>query len=294
VPTVTYPSGYAVHELLPDGPITTCTPEECGCSLCAPEEYGVPPGTHPGGLPIVGDYPSVWEPPHQAPSHLLLDTCVVQNLLWVRTQAPPADDDEAWRLVNQRWGSSLGAELRALVGLLHGVEAILDVEDVLCPFLVTRASWLEFSCAPGSRGHRLMDEWRLWRSRAQTFDPITLESMPHPMFTPMPEVLGWAPANQPSLPGLDDGHNTVEPLGPFRDAGDRRLIQEAQWLGVPGILTTDLKTFWRHRALLYTQGVEVWRPSDFCWALLNEWHRWRGESIYPGRPRELCTEHEAA
>lgn len=38
---------------------------------------------------------------------------------------------------------------------------------------------------------------------------------------------------------------------------------------LPAILTTDLRTFWRHCTWLYHQGVEVWRPSDVRQAYLN-------------------------
>jgi hypothetical protein len=38
---------------------------------------------------------------------------------------------------------------------------------------------------------------------------------------------------------------------------------------MPVILTTDLRTFWRHRFWLYEQGVEVWRPSDVRQAYMN-------------------------
>jgi hypothetical protein len=41
-------------------------------------------------------------------------------------------------------------------------------------------------------------------------------------------------------------------------------------LGVPAILTTDLKSFWRHRQWLFGRGVEVWRPSHLSWTLLDQ------------------------
>ena len=59
------------------------------------------------------------------------------------------------------------------------------------------------------------------------------------------------------------------PYGPFTDEGDVCLIWEAKQLAAPAILTTDLKSFWSHREWLYDKGVEVWRPSDLCWAM---WH----------------------
>jgi hypothetical protein len=51
-------------------------------------------------------------------------------------------------------------------------------------------------------------------------------------------------------------------VGPFTDEGDRALIVEALRLGFPAILTTDLRSMWRHRRWLYPRGLELWRPSD--------------------------------
>jgi hypothetical protein len=40
--------------------------------------------------------------------------------------------------------------------------------------------------------------------------------------------------------------------------------------GIPAILTTDLKSFWRHRSALYSLGIEIWRPTDLCTTLCHE------------------------
>lgn len=211
--------------------------------------------------------------------HLLLDTCVVQNLHWARTRAPDVGDEIEMRRLEERFGPAFAQELRAVAGLLEGVERILDVEGELCPFIVSRASWQELCRARGTRGEELRGEWRLWRARAQDFDAEAFEIVPHPRFTAMPEVLGWPGPGQSCLPRLRDGWDTAEVFGPFRDAGDRLLIQDAMRLEVPAILTTDLRTFWRHRGWLYAHGLEVWRPSDFCWQCLN--NSYRGDGILP-------------
>ncbi|HEV7566489.1 MAG TPA: hypothetical protein VGO31_11065, partial [Microbacteriaceae bacterium] len=57
----------------------------------------------------------------------------------------------------------------------------------------------------------------------------------------------------------------IPEFGPFRDAGDRALIHDAFRAGIPVILTTDLKSFWRHRRALAPFQIEVPRPSDL-WA----------------------------
>jgi hypothetical protein len=65
----------------------------CDCAICAPELWAPEArGRLMSGLSIVGDYPSLLEPPHFAPMLLLLDTCVIQQLDWVRTRAPALGD----------------------------------------------------------------------------------------------------------------------------------------------------------------------------------------------------------
>ena len=238
--------------------------EQCGCALCSPGLYGADPEARQ----LVGDYPSQREPSHFAPEHVLLDTCVVQNLAWARRSAPALSDDDGWRQVDERFGATLGRELRAVAGLLPAVEATLDVEDVTCPFVVGRASWQELCRLTGPRGAYLRAEWRLWRSRIQRFDFET-GAVPDERLTAMPEELGWPDVGWSSFPGLDDGYGHAESMGPFRDVGDRLLIAEARTLGQWAILTTDFRTFWRYRGWLYEHGLEVWRPSDFCWALCS-------------------------
>ena len=100
----------------------------------------------------------------------------------------------------------------------------------------------------------------------------------------MPEELRWGTPEQLCFPGLEDGLSDPGPLGPFTDAGDRLLIAEARYHGIAAILTTDLRTFWQHRGWLYRSGVEVWRPSDLCWGLLNDLCRYNGEGMAPTWP----------
>lgn len=268
----------------------TFAPAECGCVLCDPDAYGSPPGMHPGGLPVIGDYPSVWDPPHHAPPYLLLDTCVVQNLRWAREHAPAVGDRYGWDLVYRRFGPRLGSELRAIASLRVGIEGVESDESTPCPFVVTLASWQELLQAPGERGIALRREWRYWRRRTQSFGDLGA-CAPHPLFTRMPEELGWPSPGQASLPGLEDlGSMPSDALGPFRDPGDRQLIREALHFDIPAILTTDLKTFWRHRNWLFAHGVEVWRPAHLCWLLLSDFSLWRGEGVNPHWPGSQLTE----
>lgn len=245
---------------------------ECGCSVCTPEEWSESErGVLPSGLRLLEDYPSLIEPPHFPPMRLLLDSCVVQHFVWARERAPATDDELGWRRVRAVRGPAMTLELQALAGLLDGVEvAIRDFDELeYSPFAVSRTSWCELAQAPRHRRDALLAEWRLWRTRtwdiADSFDE---ERAPSPHFSSLPEEMGWHP-DQLSLPGIHDPVRDACPLGPFVDSGDVALIREALLLGAEGILTTDLK-FWRHRRWLFKQGIEVWRPSDLCWAAVHE------------------------
>lgn len=161
------------------------------------------------------------------------------------------------------------------------------------PFVVSLVSWQELLRSPADRRKKLEAEWRHWRARSQVLHPETFESVPHPTFTQMPEDLRWPRSGQMVLPGLGQAWETEERLGPFQDAGDRQLIREALLYELPAILTTDLKTFWRHRTWLYSHGLEVWRPTDLCWALLNDLLLFNGEGIDPAWPsREVLASRE--
>lgn len=254
---------------------------ECGCSLCDAEHDDGAEEIHPGGFPLMGDYPSLRHPPHQAPWHLLLDSCVVQNLSWAQASAPALDDELGWRRLDQRYGVTLGRELRAAVGLAN---AIVLGSAGHYPFLVGRSSWHELSAATGRRGERARDEWRSIRAKAETYDDTSPWRVPYALFKAMPEELRWPTPGQLCFPRLGDGLGDPGTSGPIADAGDRMLIAEARRHGIPAILTTDLRTFWRHRDWLYRSGVEIWRPSDLCWALLNDLCLYNGEGMSPTWP----------
>lgn len=176
----------------------TSSPKLCGCGLCEPGADRSRAGLHPCGLPPVGDYPSSWRPPHQAPPYLLLDTCVVQNLRWARERAPWVGDDDEWQVVSERFGPGLGEELRAVAGLRLGLEGMGPHGSTPCPFIVTLSSWQELLHSPADRREGLEKEWRHWRARTQVLHPETFESVPHPLFTQMQRICaGRAPGSPP-------------------------------------------------------------------------------------------------
>ena len=262
-----------------DVPGMVCDAElcRCTCSLCAPDKW-LPEaaGLHPSGLHVVGEYPSLRQPPHFSPVRVLLDTCVVQQLLWTRVHAPDLADEGGWERVVHRFGEKLGTELAALSGLRLGVEDAIS-HDEGCVFLASRTAWDELSRAPRHRRIDLLEEWRMWRIAPEHTgnglleDPASDERL---SFRCTPEELAWPMPDQMVLPLLRQNEGR---LGPFYHAGDVALIAEAMSLGMSAILTTDLRSFWNHREWLFEKGVEVWRPSDLCWAMWNDALMYNGQ-----------------
>lgn len=268
------------------GPLPT-NPCACDCAICVPERW-VPAarGRLSSGLSLVGGYPSLLHPPHFSPTVLLLDTCVVQHLEWIRERAPVLNDDIGWRYVSRHYGPAMAQELQALFGLLRPVEAAYERPSI---WVVGQSSWRELCKAPQHRRVLLLREWRFWRERATCFSEgrdIDPEIEAWSLFCSSPEENKWPGSDQDRLPGLETiGVPSRDEFGPFNDAGDRELIREALCLKVPGILTTDLKSFWRYRRWLFDRGVEVWRPSHLSWALLDEALIFgRGAEIIPEWP----------
>jgi hypothetical protein len=170
-------------------------------------------------------------------------------------------------------------QLRAATGLLLGAEESFSIPEEGSPFVVSWTSYVEIGRAPESKRPRLLNEWALWRSRAWTsadpLDPFCELRVPHPVFGPVPER---------PIPGqlrlLEVGtllSLEQQRFGPFRNPGDVALIKEALRHQVPAILTTDIKSFWRFRAWLFEKGVEVWRPTDLCYAWREDACRLMGQ-----------------
>jgi hypothetical protein len=131
------------------------------------------------------------------------------------------------------------------------------------PFCVSLTSWYELSAAPAARRQALLEEWKDWAERAQSVVALPAAAVE--------ALVGGAASatahpDQLAIPSINEQRAAI---GPFGGAGDCALIRDALRAEVPVILTTDLRTFWRHRLWLYEQGVEVWRPSDVRQAYMN-------------------------
>lgn len=212
---------------------------------------------------------SVSHSPLGPPEPMLLDTCVIQNLEWVyaqgRIEAPWTDQDT--ERLRTRFGRALAEDLFALRNLVHAFEW----RSEYLPWIVSAQSKIEFGNHQGTRKNALISGWQYWRDGSDdwapdSFGPVApgrLDSIRH---RPSPLILRGL--------GVTTFEEVIEETGPLAylpDVGDRQLVREAIFAGVPAILTTDLKTLWSHRESLGTLGLEVWRPTTLLDAYLEYW-----------------------
>jgi hypothetical protein len=215
---------------------------------------------------------------------MLLDTCVIQNL---RSLGDVGEDghlnDEGVGLLLSRFGATLTEELAALDAMLH------VFERNGAPWVVSESSLIEFERVNGAKGHKLRGWWHEW---AGYFNGC-LDADWYPEIDPDgliiqrgPEVADGQLALEIAPPLWPLSADCVPAFGPFADGGDRALIRDAMRAGISTILTTDLKSFWRHRRTLYPLGIEIWRPTDLWMTLCHEQAvevaRWRS-AIKPAR-----------
>jgi hypothetical protein len=168
----------------------------------------------------------------------------------------------AERWIRRRYGTVLGEDLVALgeiVTFLYPRQGP--------PWAVSETSWEELSKIGGAKGSRLRAWWSDWASywdaSADQFPEVDSATLwgSEAMARPGQLQLFEAPAARWRDRAIEGG------FGPFADAGDRALIADAVRAKVPAILTTDVRSFWTHRAWLYQAGIEVWRPRDLWLAL---------------------------
>lgn len=196
-------------------------------------------------------------PSYAAP--VVLDTCVVQNLTWVYDQQIAEQD---WRDADStkllhRYGR-LANELLALWELVDRYE----MDRCSPPWLVSSSSLFELQRAPVGRREANLSTWRWLSDNTEgmlpdgygTIAPGLLSGEGHPPNVLMLKGLGISSADQ--LVARDG------PLAAFTDQGDRILIGEALLAGVRTLMTTDMRTVWRHRASVAHLGLAIVRPQE--------------------------------
>lgn len=214
------------------------------------------------------DYPSQQGATLGPPEPMLLDTCVIQNIEWVWDRVEEDADwtEERVAEVESTFGRAFADELLALGHLVSHLQW-----DGF-PWLVSASARDEFERHSGTKRPGLLGGWTRLAEAQEDWGIDSFRGAAPSVLVPTPDVsvhplilrgLGVASVEEIVA---DDG-----PLATFPDRGDRALIRDALLSGVPAILTTDLRTFWSRRALLYDVGLEVWRPSDALTAYLPKW-----------------------
>lgn len=203
------------------------------------------------------DYPSHQRGDLGPPVPVLLDTCLLQHLGYVMAFGEECWVSEGVPEINDRFPPVLATELLSLGDILQHYR-----NGDGPPWAVSRISRIEFAQAPVHRQDELFRTWVDWADYWEGLASHVRE------LNGLAEIAGdRKPPIDPGQLQLPLGHVAERPLtaplfGPFADEGDRALIMEARRLGFPAILTTDLRSLWRHRRWLYPFGVELWRPSD--------------------------------
>lgn len=216
------------------------------------------------------EYPSQRQPMLGPPEPMLLDTCVIQNIEWVwdQMEAPGGGhwSEERVAKLEQRFGTQLAEELLCLGSLVEKLQ--------WCgfPWLVSASARAEIQATVGAKKPRSVAGWlRLFDAvedwQAESFGGVAYMALHRTDSVRInPLILrGLGVASVDAI--VADGG----PLEFLRDSGDRALVRDALIAGVPAILTTDLRSFWSHRAALFEVGVEVWRPSDALVAYESRW-----------------------
>jgi hypothetical protein len=225
--------------------------------------------------PVVDfDYPSQKAGLRVPEGPTLLDTCVIQNLMALGKHGEDGRlTAEGERVLLARFGAPYTDELVALDCLVETYQRNGP------PWVVSESSLIEFQKTNGAKSRELRQWWFEWADYFQgcldadwypDIDPHGLVIAGGPEVADGQLALSIVPALSPDC---------VPSFGPFRDAGDRALIRDAMRAGIPTILTTDLKSFWANRRVLYPFGIGIWRPTDL-WRTIARDHslevaRWR-------------------
>ncbi len=219
------------------------------------------------------------------PEPQLLDTCILQNLDWVDRQLEERErvvwDDTALLELSERYGADTANDLVDLGILYKQFEYFGGY-----PWLVCETNSSEASVFGGNRGVRLRDIVRFFGGHQEdvsnhAFPGVALGLLEESKSVRIsPLILKGLGVRSAEQIVASDG-----PLSFLRDEGDRRVAGYALVANIPVILTTDRKTFWKHRDALRSFGVEVMRPSELLdlyepyWAALsNEFQRRQKES----------------
>ncbi|MEF2144176.1 MAG: hypothetical protein V3573_01920 [Desulfovibrionaceae bacterium] len=196
------------------------------------------------------------------PEPQLLDTCVLQNLDWIDRQLEMKGqivwDDAALLSLSTRYGVDTANDLVDL-GILYKEFEVLGYY----PWLTCKTNFIEVSATRRECAATVNDMLCFFKGHqedlsAQTYSGVALgllDEVESARVSPL--LLRGLGVKSVSDVFLCDG-----PLSFLPDAGDRQIAGSAVLANVPVILTTDRKTFWKHRKTLSDFGVQVMRPTE--------------------------------
>lgn len=217
------------------------------------------------------------------PEPQLLDTCVLQNLDYLYHTLEPSGSlvrADAAAALTKRYGPELADDLIAL-DIMYGRHG----HDSGYPWLICSAAIQEAGLLSGPKGESLrqlvefltghQEDWSndAYPGIAQGLLLAQKRSRVSPLIL---RALG--------VRSSEDVHSTNGPLSFLPDQGDRLVATHALLSNIPVVLTTDRKSFLKHRERLSELGVQVMRPVELLklyepyWeALDNEFRRRSGK-----------------
>lgn len=208
------------------------------------------------------------------PEPQLLDTCVLQNLDWVDRRIDSYGsitwDDGAIADLMERYGAKLANDLIDL-GILY--KEFQHRSGY--PWLVSQGVQGEASLADGAKGERLLSLLGFFRGHQDDWSDDAYPGIAKGLLSARRSVSPLL------LRGLgvtfvDEIHSVRGPLSFLPDEGDRMVTAEALIANVPVLLTTDRRTFWKHRVELDAFGLAVMCPTELLklyepyWQALDE------------------------
>lgn len=196
------------------------------------------------------------------PEPQLIDTCILQNLDWVDRQLEENGcviwDDVKTERLSAQFGGEMASDLIDL-GVIYKKFEILGHY----PWVVCDTNFFEVSMFRGDKSVRLQEITSFFRGHQED---LSVQSFPGAAIGALmesgrsrvsPLILKYLGVESTDQLISDEG-----PLSFLQDHGDRRVAACAIVCNIPSIITTDRKTFWRHRGKLNDFGVQVMRPSE--------------------------------
>ena len=208
------------------------------------------------------------------PEPQLLDTSVLQNLDWVDRKIEAGEG---------QWTEESELGLQRRFGVEHASD-LLDLGTLyerfkwegVYPWVVCRAAFNEALPLGGRKGVGLFQLIQFLHEHQGDWDgdayPGIAKGVLHNASDAMvsPLILKGL-----GIENVEAMANREGPLSFLPDPGDRLIASYALLANIPTILTTDRRTFWKHRSRLRGIGVQIVRPSELLdlyepyWAALD-------------------------